>query len=266
MKAITYYTSGEHLDRLCGQFGHQLDKLDREQKLELRIVLTYFIWGQEQLGENYSINDAWIDSLQHLLCEDEQIIECLEILQGISVKDAESLLIALQAQCTQGNARLKTPIETLTDDLVVRGVGCDLARNAAYIIHKVDGNRERSKDEQSAIDSVHQILSGVNIFKNEAINTIKHQYCKDFDISRECDICYRLETSRQDFDCSNIRSSGVAGWIRERAFNEFQQAGNARNIDIDLASRSFRRSKNLEAIADLLDGGEGSFNFYDETP
>ena len=161
MKPIQFYTSGQHVDKLCEQFGYQLEKLDREQKLELRIVLTYLIWGQEQLGNNYSINDAWIDSLQHLLCEDEQIIECLEILQGISVKDAESLLVALQAQCTQGNARLKTPIETLTDDLVVRGVGYDLAYNAAHIILKIDDTRERSADEQSAIDSVHKILSGI---------------------------------------------------------------------------------------------------------
>ena len=164
MKPIRYYTSGQHLEKLCEQFGQELDKLDREQKLELRIVLTYLIWGQEQLGANYSINDAWIDSLQHLLCEDEQIIECLEILQGISVTDAESLLVALQAQCQSGNARLKTPLETLTDDLVVRGVGYDLAKNAAYIMVKIDGTRARSESEQSAIDSVHKILSGVNNF------------------------------------------------------------------------------------------------------
>ena len=161
MKAIQFYTSGQHLDKLCEQFGHQLEKLDREQKLELRIVLTYLIWGQEQMGYEYSINDAWIDSLQHLLCEDEQIIECLEILQGISVKDTESLLIALQAQCTQGNARLKTPVETMTDDLVNHGVNHQLAKTAAYIILKIDGTRQRSEDEQSAIDSVHQILAGV---------------------------------------------------------------------------------------------------------
>ena len=161
MKAIQFYTSGQHLDKLCEQFGHELENLDREQKLELRIVLTYLIWGQEQLGSNYSINDAWIDSLQHLLSGDEQIIECLEILQGISVKDAESLLTALQVQCRHGNARLKTPIETLTDDLVVRGVGYNLARNAANIILRIDDIRERSKDEQSLIDCVHRILAGV---------------------------------------------------------------------------------------------------------
>ena len=161
MKPITYYASGQHLDKLCEQFGHELERLDREQKLELRIVLTYFIWGQEQLGSNYSINDAWIDSLQHLLSGDEQIIECLEILQGISVKDAESLLTALQAQCTQGNARLKTPVETMTDDLVSHGVSYELAKHAANIILRIDGTRKRSTDEQSAIDCVHKILAGI---------------------------------------------------------------------------------------------------------
>ena len=162
MKPITYYTSGQHLDKLCEQFGHQLEMLDREQKLELRIVLTYLIWGREQLGDNYSINDAWIDSLQHLLSGDEQIIECLEILQGISIPDAESLLTALQAQCTQGNARLKTPVETMTEDLVSHGVGYALAKNAAYIMLKIDGIRKRNESEQKAIDSVHKILAGVN--------------------------------------------------------------------------------------------------------
>ena len=161
MKPIQYYTSGQHLDSLCEQFGYELEQLDREQKLELRIVLTYLIWGQEQLGDNYSINDAWIDSLQPLMIEDEQIIECLEILQGISVKDAESLLIALQAQCTQGNARLKTPIETLTNDLVIRGCPVELAMHAANIILKIDGIRQRSVSEQGVIDSIHQMLAGI---------------------------------------------------------------------------------------------------------
>ena len=162
MKPITYYTSGEHLDRLCEQFGHQLDKLDREQKLELRIVITYFIWGQDQLGDNYSIKDAWVDGLQQLVLEDNQINECLSILEGISIRDAESLLVALQAQCTQGNARLKSPIETMTDDLVSHGVGHELATTAAYILLKIDGTRERSKSEQVAIDSVHKILAGID--------------------------------------------------------------------------------------------------------
>lgn len=95
---------------------------------------------------------------------------------------------------------------------------------------------------------------------------MKHEYCESFDICKECDICYLLETGQQNHDCSNIRSSGLAGWIRERAFNEFQQARNARTVDINLASRAFRRSKNLEAVADIFDNGSGSFDFYNEEP
>lgn len=161
MKPITYYASGQHLEKLCEQFGHQLEKLDREQKLELRIILTCLIWGKGELGDDYSIGDAWEDSNQKLLIEDEEIVQCLEILEGISITDAESLLIALQAQCTQGNARLKTPIETLTDDLVVRGCPVGLAMHAANIILKIDAIRERSEDEQGVIDCVHQILAGI---------------------------------------------------------------------------------------------------------
>ena len=161
-KPITYYASTQQIDKLCEQFGHELELLDREQKLELRIILTCLIWGKEELGDDYSIGDAWEDSNQKLLIEDEEIIQCLEILEGISIADTESLLVALQAQCTQGNARLKSPIETLTEDLINRGVSFALAKNAAYIILKIDGNRERSQAEQMAIDSVHKILAGIN--------------------------------------------------------------------------------------------------------
>ena len=67
MKPIQYYTSGEHLDKLCEQFGHQIESLDREQKLESRIVLTFFIWGQDQMGTEYSINHSWIDQGERIL-------------------------------------------------------------------------------------------------------------------------------------------------------------------------------------------------------
>lgn len=121
-KPIQYYTSGEHLDKLCEKFGSQLDLLDREQKLELRIVLSYFVWGQDQMSDDYTINDAWTDSLEQLLIEDKQIQQCLEILQGITVRDAESLLEAISAQLRTGNARLKTAVETTTHQLVDLGV------------------------------------------------------------------------------------------------------------------------------------------------
>ncbi|MBD2770964.1 hypothetical protein [Iningainema tapete] len=157
-KPVGYYCSATQLDNLCERFGQELDLLDREQKLELRIVLTYFIWGQDQMGDSYTINDAWIDSLEQLSIEDNQINECLSILKGISVRDAESLLVALQAQCTQGNARLKTPIETTTHQLIELGVPATLALTASNIIHQIDNLRPRTADEQALINQVHGIL------------------------------------------------------------------------------------------------------------
>jgi hypothetical protein len=98
-KPVTYFTSSNQIDKLVERFGSQLDLLDRDQKLELRIVLTYFVFGQEQMGESYSLNDAWFDSLQTLMIEDAELMECLSILQGITISDAESLQEALLAQC-----------------------------------------------------------------------------------------------------------------------------------------------------------------------
>ncbi|MUH00379.1 hypothetical protein F7734_52165 [Scytonema sp. UIC 10036] len=162
MEPLQYYASGEQLDRLCQKFGGQLELLDRTQKLQLRTILTYFVLGREMMGGEYSINDALVDSLQHLFVEDPLIEECLEILQGITVQNAESLQIALVNQCTHGNARLKTATETMTDELMQHGISAELAKTAAYILVKVDNSSSgRSPAQQEIIDQVHSILTGV---------------------------------------------------------------------------------------------------------
>ena len=155
---IGYYVAVAQIDQLVDKFGSQLNLLNREQKLELRIVLTYLVWGQEQMGLEYTINDAWVDSLQHLMCEDKEIEQCLEILQGISVNDAESLLEALQAQCRSGNARLRNAVETSVDDFIRLGVPAELALAASVIIHESDHNRPRTDDEQALINQLQQML------------------------------------------------------------------------------------------------------------
>ncbi|MBW4607145.1 MAG: hypothetical protein KME22_07950 [Hassallia sp. WJT32-NPBG1] len=158
-KPVTYFTSSNQIDKLVERFGSQLDLLDREQKLELRIVLTYFVFGQEQMGESYSLNDAWFDSLQTLMIEDAELMECLSILQGITISDAESLQEALLAQCKHGNARLKNAVETTTEALVGRGIPHDLAREVAIITHKVDPMRDRTSEEQATVTKVHKMLT-----------------------------------------------------------------------------------------------------------
>ena len=155
---ITYYASGTQIDQLVNKFGSQLNLLNRSQKLELRIILTYLVWGFEQMGEEYTINDAWIDSLQHLMCESKEIEQCLEILQRISVNDAESLLEALQAQCRSGNARLRNAVESSVDDFIRLGVPALLAHRASVIIHESDHKRPRTDDEQALINQLQQML------------------------------------------------------------------------------------------------------------
>ena len=111
------------------------------------------------MGDEYSLNDALVDSLQHLFIEDLRIGEALAILEGITVQDAESLQIALVEQCRTGNARLKTSAETMTDDLMRHGVDRELATTAAYILTSVDSSRERTAGEQATIDRVHQLVT-----------------------------------------------------------------------------------------------------------
>ena len=160
MKSVNYYVQNNQIDRLTEQFGSQLEQFDRPQKLQLRAILTYFVLGRDMMGDEYSLNDALVDSLQHLFIEDLRIGEALAILEGITVQDAESLQIALVEQCRVGNARLKTSAETITEDLIQHGVDHELARTAAYILTAVDSTRERTADEQATIDRVHQLVIG----------------------------------------------------------------------------------------------------------
>lgn len=160
-KALQYYATGEHLEKLCERFGSQLELLDRNQKLELRIILSFYIWGQDD-SDGYTIFDAYTDSIQHLLIEDSELGECLELLQNIPVDNAESLLEALQAQCRTGNARLKTPLETQTEDLKSQGIPEELAKQAAYILVKIDPFRSRTTEEQDLINQVHQLYLQAN--------------------------------------------------------------------------------------------------------
>lgn len=154
------YFVGDRFEVLTNKFGTQLELLDRPQKLQLRAVLTNLVLGREHMGEDYDISDALID-FSELFVEDPQLEEIFRILQGVSVEDAENLQLALIEQCRHGNARLKTPIETQTQELKSHGVPEDLAKKVSYILVKVDNFRERTQEEQEAVSQVHKILMGV---------------------------------------------------------------------------------------------------------
>lgn len=159
MKPVTYYIQTNQINALVERFGSHLEQLDRSQTIQVRVLLTSFLMGQDQMGADYTICDAWQDSSLHLLVEDEVVVEVADLLDGLTISQAEGLLSILQEQCTSGNARLKTPVETTTNDLMKHGVPQELASTAAIIIREVDAVRDRTPEEQATINQIHQFIT-----------------------------------------------------------------------------------------------------------
>lgn len=159
MKAtVTYYIETACINNLVEKFGAELELLDRDQKLQLRITLTYFIWGRDQI-DGYSLQDAYEESLGELVVRDVEIDKVFKILENVTPQEAEALIETLQTQCRYGNARLKTPVEVTTETLVQHGVPEELARTAAIIIREIDPIRDRTPEEQATINQVHQLIT-----------------------------------------------------------------------------------------------------------
>ncbi|NMG20706.1 hypothetical protein [Brasilonema bromeliae] len=159
MHPVTYFIEDSTINLLTQRFGCYLEQLDRSQIIQVRVLLTNFLMGQEMMGEHYTICDAWQDSSLHLLVQDEAVVEVADILDGLTIAQAEGLLSAFQEQCTVGNARLKTSVETTTDDLIKHGVPHELARAGAIILREVDGQRSRTPEEQEIINQVFQLTT-----------------------------------------------------------------------------------------------------------
>lgn len=157
MKPVTDYIQTGCINNLVEKFGAELEQLDRDQKLQLRITLTYFIWGRDQI-DGYSLQDAYEEALGELVVRDLDIDKVFGILENITTDVAEALIEALQVQCRYGNARLKTAVETMTDTLVERGVPSELAKTAAIILREIDPIRDRTALEQEIINKIHQLV------------------------------------------------------------------------------------------------------------
>ena len=101
-KPTTYYAQTPELDELVEEFGSQLEKLSREDKLGLRMLLGAYIYLKE-------IEDEW--TLDTVVTEtplyepSESLDEAIDILNEIDVDAAEGLIEALTAQLRHGNAR-----------------------------------------------------------------------------------------------------------------------------------------------------------------
>lgn len=84
------------LDQMVSRYGDYLEKLDSEQKLALRAVLSFYLFYKLKYYNDYSVNDAIIDAMPE--CTQASISTVVSTLEGISTNNAERLLKFLTDQ------------------------------------------------------------------------------------------------------------------------------------------------------------------------
>lgn len=101
-KTTTYYAQNPQIDSLVSEFGSQLEKLSRDDKLSLRMLLVAYVFLKE-------IEDEWdlisVETEVPLYEIGPDLEEAIAILDGIDIDAAEGLIEALTAQLRHGNAR-----------------------------------------------------------------------------------------------------------------------------------------------------------------
>ncbi len=107
---VTYYGQTNRIDQLVDKYGGYLEQLNRETKLLLRVILsTYVFMQEEQAPGEYSLKTALEDALCELVIYDsipQDLYEICSQMAGLTVDEAETLLEALQHQIRWGNARM----------------------------------------------------------------------------------------------------------------------------------------------------------------
>lgn len=84
------------LDEIVSRYGDYLERLDSEQKLALRAVLSFYLFYKLKYVSDYSVRDAVIDAMPE--CSAASISKILLALEGISSDNAEGLLKFLTDQ------------------------------------------------------------------------------------------------------------------------------------------------------------------------
>ncbi len=84
------------LDEIVSRYGDYLERLDSEQKLALRAVLSFYLFYKLKYYSDYSVNDAIIDAMPE--CTQASISTMISTLEGISSENAEGLLKFLTDQ------------------------------------------------------------------------------------------------------------------------------------------------------------------------
>lgn len=103
MHPLGYFTSAPSgnpdaaiLDEMVSRYGDYLERLDSEQKLALRAVLSFYLFYKLKYYSDYSVNDAIIDAMPK--CTQVSISTIISTLEGISSENAEGLLKFLTDQ------------------------------------------------------------------------------------------------------------------------------------------------------------------------
>ncbi len=84
------------LKEMVSRYGNYLERLDSEQKLALRAVLSYYLFYKLKYSSHYAVSDAIIDAMPE--CATVSISKIILTLEGISTENAEGLLKFLTEQ------------------------------------------------------------------------------------------------------------------------------------------------------------------------
>jgi len=98
------------LSEMMSRYGHYLERLDSEQKLALRAVLSYYLFYKLKYANHYSVSDAIIDAMPE--CTTASLSKIILTLEGISTENAEGLLKFLTDQRHQGASVLGEAVST----------------------------------------------------------------------------------------------------------------------------------------------------------
>lgn len=84
------------LKEMVSRYGHYLERLDSEQKLALRAVLSYYLFYKLKYSSHYAVSDAIIDAMPE--CTTASLSKIILTLEGISSENALGLIKFLTEQ------------------------------------------------------------------------------------------------------------------------------------------------------------------------
>lgn len=93
-------TDAAILSELVSRYGSYLEKLNSEQKLALRAVLSYYLFYKLKVVSDYSVTDAICDAMPE--CTEASISKVILTLEGFSCDNAERLIRFITEQRSSG--------------------------------------------------------------------------------------------------------------------------------------------------------------------